>query len=364
MLADTIVAHCRWNDEGETQFFTYTWWNLAQQQMYATVRPNARFFTINRAFQPGMQRMPGVSWTGDRQDCSHVTVLTFTTAGQLYTACDMTAPNADVLVRQYWNAVFLPIMRVHAMHGTPRFPFLWGGEEHRVAFRKALETRYHFIPFIYSLAHAARATGAPIALPASYIFPDADVAGFPRAVADATYMVGESLLPGDVSTATTADPKVNTSSYNVPPGIWYDFNSTVTTTGPAVGVVRNNVPLDALVLLVRAGAILTLNRAVVQNTAALGGDLDVHVYAGANGAFTLVEDDGTTLDYARVNATRNTLFTWDDSGRRLSWTVTGGYTGSANIFVTAYPVLFAADAAGPLRAPAVALGVDGHVDFQ
>ena len=41
----------------------------------------------------------------------------FTLYGQLYTACDMTSPDASVLVRQYQNAVFMPIMRVHQMHG-------------------------------------------------------------------------------------------------------------------------------------------------------------------------------------------------------------------------------------------------------
>lgn len=32
-----------WNDEGETQWFTYTWWNAAQQAEYAQALPNQRF---------------------------------------------------------------------------------------------------------------------------------------------------------------------------------------------------------------------------------------------------------------------------------------------------------------------------------
>ena len=43
-----------WNDEGETEWFTYLYWNMAQQAQFTAVRPNARHFTINRAFQPGM----------------------------------------------------------------------------------------------------------------------------------------------------------------------------------------------------------------------------------------------------------------------------------------------------------------------
>ena len=105
------------------------YWNLAQQQEYATVRPNERFFTINRAFQPGMQRFPAVTWSGDGQDCSHRMALQFAMSGQPWICCDLTSPDATVLLRQYQNAVFSPIMRVHQMHGTPRFPFLWGGAE-------------------------------------------------------------------------------------------------------------------------------------------------------------------------------------------------------------------------------------------
>ena len=35
-----------WNDEGETQWYTYYYWNLAQQAQWATAKPNERFFTM------------------------------------------------------------------------------------------------------------------------------------------------------------------------------------------------------------------------------------------------------------------------------------------------------------------------------
>jgi alpha-glucosidase len=155
-----------WNDEGETEWFTYLYWNMAQQQQWDQSKPNQRHFTINRAFQPGMQRFPAITWSGDGQDCSHAMILRQTMYGQPYTACDMTSPDATVLVRQYQNAVFMPIMRVHQMHGTPRFPFLWGGAEHHAAFRDALNMRYAFLPFLYSLAHHAHQYGRPIGHPA------------------------------------------------------------------------------------------------------------------------------------------------------------------------------------------------------
>jgi alpha-glucosidase len=45
--------------------YTYYYWNLAQQQQWALAKPNQRFFTINRAFTPGMQRFPATTWTGE-----------------------------------------------------------------------------------------------------------------------------------------------------------------------------------------------------------------------------------------------------------------------------------------------------------
>lgn len=310
-----------------------------------------------------MQRFPAVTWTGDRQDCAHKTVLTFTTAGQPYTACDMTAPDATVLVRQYQNAVFLPIMRTHAMHGVPRFPYYWGGAEHQAAFRGALQLRYAFIPHIYSLAHFLRATGQPMALPASYIFPNDPT--FPPSVGDATYMFSDVLLPADVSTSNGQDPNENTTHVNIPPGLWYTFNSTQAMTGPQVGLTYTHVPLTQLMLFVRAGAILCLNKAVVQYTDALGGDLVIQVYRGRDGAFTLVEDDGASLDYQQdaVASTRRTYFVWKDASKNLSWNIAGGYLSGPNLYTTLWPVLFDSATSAPQYLAPVALTMQGNVSF-
>lgn len=267
-----------WNDEGETQWFTYLYWNRAQQAEWAQVRPGQRMFTINRAFQPGMQQVPAVTWSGDGQDCSHAMALRFVMYGQPYVACDMTSPSATVLVRQYQNAVFLPIMRVHQMHGVPRFPFLWcgpdaaggGTAEHCIAFRKALNTRYAFLPYLYSLAHQAYRHLRPIARPALFEFPY-----YPPAAA--TYMVGDSLIPADVCTSHKADGTENQTSAQLPPGIWYELNSTTTLKGGRL-VQRNNVPLAEFPVYVRPGAILTLQHSVVQYSDAIGGVLQVQVW--------------------------------------------------------------------------------------
>jgi len=346
-----------WNDEGETQWFTYSWWNMAQLAVAAQVRPGKRFFTVNRAFQPGMQRYVASTWTGDDQDCSHPKVLGYVATGQPWHECDMTSPSATVLVRQYQNAVLSPIFRVHQMHGTPRFPFLWGTPEHQAAMRDALNLRYALIPHLYSLAHAAHWDLAPLAAPASWLFPG----GGPL---DTTFVYGGTLLPTDVSVARESPaPGENTTTVFLPGGAgWFAFNTTTQLAG-GQRVTRTDVPLREFVFYVREASLLALQggTAAIQHTGQLGGELALHVYGGGDAHFTLWEDDGESLDYATARATS---FAWNQTARTLSWAVQGnGFAGGANDFTTLRAVLFEAGASAPVAKGGLPLLAPGSVSF-
>ena len=348
-----------WNDEGETQWFTYKWWNDAQVQVSANVRPGKRFFTVNRAFQPGMQVYAASTWTGDDQDCSHVKVLGFAAAGQPYHECDMTSPSATVLVRQYQNAILSPIFRVHQMHGVPRFPFLWGTPEHASAMRDALNTRYALIPHLYSLAHAAHRELAPLAAPASWHFTGGGALA-------STYVYGGTLLPTDVSMARVGGaphPGENSSTVFLPGGAdWFLFNTTAALPG-GQRVSKADVPLAQFDFYVRGASLLALQggAAPIQHTGQLGGALALHIYGGGDAAFTLYEDDGENLDYTVARAT---TFTWTQATRTLAWAVVGGgFAGGPNDFSVMQASLFEAAAAGPLVRGALPLLAPGQVTF-
>ena len=86
------------------------------------------------------------------------------------------------------------------------------------------------------------------------------------------------------------------------------------------------------------------------------------VYTGADGSFTLFEDDGETLDYKKPGgaAVRKTNFTWSDSSKTLSWTAAG--TPSSGIaYKTLEAVFFAAGAAAPSRSASTTIGEKGSV---
>lgn len=305
------------------------------------------------------------------------------------TSCDLTSPDATTLVRQYQSAVFTPIMRVHTMQGTPRFPWFWPNSdniapalfaEFQEAFQTALGMRYTFLPFLYSLAHAAQRHGRPIGHPASFAFPtECAVLGSQECTgAENTYMVGSVLIPSDLGLAHTnlrvgsptgKHPPHENSSVAILPAAcrWYRWNTTTALKGGQT--VKQTLQLAEMAVYVRAGAILPLQaNGSIQRTAEAGGTLEVQIYAGSDGNFVMVEDDGISLEYSTSPdaATRTTIWRWSDASKTLTWSVEGGTTmHSPNLYSVVSPVLFEEGVVEPQRADRQALTArGGKVTFR
>jgi alpha-glucosidase len=313
-----------WDDEGEVTFTTYYYWNLAQSDALAQFKPGARLWTINRAFQPGLQRFPAAAWTGDigsnwgelAKTPTHI--LNWSLAGMYYGACDIggfTGNDSPELLTRWMEAgTFLPVMRSHSTRRVqPRFPWLYGADA-EAAIRKALELRYRLVPTYYSLAHEAYETGAPLMRPLLMEFPgDTNVANL-----SSQWLIGRGLMAAPVLTDGT-----NRSVY-LPGDTWFAFDSNTKLAGNRSMDI--NVALDEIPVYVRAGTILPL-APILQHTDQLpGGPLELQIYPGKNASFTLVEDDGLTTAYLKGQI-RRTVFTWDDSRRRLTWKIEGPYAG-------------------------------------
>jgi alpha-glucosidase len=313
-----------WDDEGEVNYTMYYWWNQAEADALAQVRPDDRLWTIDRAFAPGLQRFGVAAWTGDihatwtdlAQTPTHL--LNWSLAGMPYVACDIggfsgnTTPH--LLTRWMEAGVFFPIMRAHSVdNAVPHFPWLFG-DEAESAIRKALDLRYRLIPLYYSLAHEAHDTGAGIMRPLAMEFPSD-----PRCANRSD----EWLMGKDLLAAPILDDTESRRVY-LPPGRWYALGG-----GEPLGGSRTitvTAKLDEIPVYVRAGAILTLGP-VIQHTDDLpGGPLEVQVYPGRDGLFTLVEDDGLTTAYLKGQI-RRTTFAWNDASRTLSWKIDGPYAG-------------------------------------
>ncbi|HSY74124.1 MAG TPA: TIM-barrel domain-containing protein [Dongiaceae bacterium] len=333
-----------WNDEGEASFTTYYYWNLTEAKAMALYHLNHRLWTLNRAFSPGTQRLGAAAWTGDInaswKDLAETpaNLLNWSVAGMPYDACDIggfhhnTSP--ELLTRWMEAGVFFPIMRSHSeISVTPHFPWLYGTNALN-AIRSALDLRYRLIPFYYSLAHETFETGVPPMRPLVMEFPsDSAVVNMSD-----EWMMGDSLLAAPLLQTN------DTRSIYFPTGDWYVFGTNHLVAGNQT--MQVSAGLDEIPAYIRAGSILPL-APVIQHTSELpGGPLELQIYPGKDATFTLVEDDGETLDYQKQKI-RRTTFVWNDAAGTLTWKRVGDYD-SKDVFKKMRAVLF--DPKGIVRA--------------
>ena len=324
-----------WNDEGESTYTTYYYWNLAEAGALARYRPGQRLWTLNRAFSPGLQRFGAAAWTGDIHSSwqalagTPTSLLNWSLAGMPYETCDIGGfsgnPSPELLSRWMEAGAFFPIMRSHSeIFATPRFPWLYGPDA-LAAIRQAIELRYRLIPFYYSLAHETFQTGVPLMRPLLMEFPNDPQ----TANRSDQWMMGGSLM-----VAPILQPGGKRSVY-LPAGRWYAFGSNLPLKGKRT--LEVTAALDEIPVYVRAGSLLPLGP-VIQHTRQLpGGPLELQIYPGGDATFTLVEDDGETTDYLKGQV-RRTTFTWQDNIGRLSWKSEGPYAGK-DVFQSLHVVL-------------------------
>ncbi|MGW8392649.1 TIM-barrel domain-containing protein [Pseudoduganella sp. HUAS MS19] len=96
---------------------------------------------------------------------------------------------------------------------------------------------------------------------------------------------------------------------------WYDFWTNQRHEGGQT-VVRD-VPLDIVPLYVRAGAILPMGPVVQYATEQPDAPYEIRIYPGADGSFTLYEDDNETYAYEKGQSARVQLG-WNDKARTLT----------------------------------------------
>lgn len=181
-----------------------------------------------------------------------------------------------------------------------------------------ITTRYQMIPYIYSYARIAQATGVPMARP--MFLEDKDNATAWQK--ELQYMWGKEML-----VAPNCSDGGNTVSVWLPKGDWYYFwddkkyaGDKTESVSAAVGVVP---------AFVKAGAIIPMAPFAKSTFFIPKDNLLVHAYTGADGAFQLFEDDGVTEKYRTKNESRLTelRFSQQDLGVEIG-AAKGTYTGA------------------------------------
>jgi alpha-D-xyloside xylohydrolase len=125
------------------------------------------------------------------------------------------------------------------------------------------------------------------------------------------YMFGPAFLVNPVTEARARTRPV----YLPAASGWYDF-----WTGAALAgnqTIEAPAPYDAIPLYVRAGAIVPFGPELQYTSEKPAEPITLFVYTGADGAFTLYEDDGLTYGYERGASARIPI-RWNDATRTLT----------------------------------------------
>jgi alpha-D-xyloside xylohydrolase len=163
------------------------------------------------------------------------------------------------------------------------------------------------MPYIYSTAWMVTHDGYTPMRPRVM-----DFAGDPRVlnIGD-QFLFGPSILVNPVTEQGATSRRLY-----LPAGTrWYDFWTNEAQAGGKS--IDAAAPLDSIPLYVRAGSILPLGPEIEWATEKSANPIDLRVFTGADGDFTLYEDENDNYDYEKgVYAT--IPFHWDDAKHTLT----------------------------------------------
>ena len=246
----------------------------------------------------------------------------------------------ELYVRWMQYGLFCPVFRSHGAD-APREIWQFGEKGTPVydAIEKMIRLRYRLIPYLYSTAWQVTSNNESYLRPLFSDFPsDKKVWD----VAD-EFMFGRSILACPIVTPQYTEEKVirtdamtgwdrqetggesavqvdfttsKTAIKYLPKGaLWYDF-----WTGKAYQggkSVTLETTFDRVPMFVRAGSILPLGPEMQYVGEKAWDNLEFRLYPGADGTFTLYEDEGDNYNYERgVYAT--VVFSWSDKVRTLT----------------------------------------------
>ncbi len=280
-----------------------------------------RVFILSRSAFAGSQRNAVTAWSGDinsdwfsfrRQIPAG---LNFSLSGVPYWTTDIggfvfgspTDPGfRELFIRWFQYATFNPILRVHGTR-NPDENELWSyGPDAQNILVNFDRLRYRLLPYIYSLAWRTTSESYTPMRPLVMDFRNDSRA---ENIGD-QFMYGPAFLVNPVT-----EPDAATRQLYLPASTWYDFWTGSKTAG---GQMINAIaPLDRLPLYVRAGSIVPLGPEQEWSTEKAADPIELRIYGGADGDFSLYEDENDGYNYEK-GAYSTIPIHWDDSAHTLT----------------------------------------------
>ncbi len=227
---------------------------------------------------------------------------------------DWTTPaNRELFTRWFQFGAFCPVFRIHGKGERALYSQNWDAGTKSILL-KYDNLRYRLMPYLYSLAWKVTDSAYTIMRALAFDFRE------DRAVDTIKdqYMFGPAFLVNPVTEQRdkSRSPGKETRKVYLPrPAGWVDFWTGKTFTGGQT--IDASAPIETIPLYIRAGSIVPMGPFLQFATESPNDTLELRIYPGADGTFTLYEDENDTYHYEQgVFATIS--FHWDNDRRELS----------------------------------------------
>jgi alpha-D-xyloside xylohydrolase len=287
-----------------------------------------RVFILSRSAYGGTQRNAAAVWSGDI-DPNWETFRRQIPAGLNYSLSGLPYWTTDIggfvsanpgdpayrelYIRWFEFGAFCPVFRAHGTRTTNQNEIWSYGPEAQKILVAYDKLRYRLMPYIYSLAWKTTSEGYTIMRPLVMDFRE-DVRA--QNIGD-QFLFGPAILVNPVT-----EPRATTRHLYLPDAKWYDFWTG--TMQPGGRSIDAPTTIDRMPLYVRAGSLLPLGPDIEYAAEKSGEPIELRIYRGADGAFTLYEDENDSYDYERGIYSTIPL-SWNDATQTLT---IGDRTGS------------------------------------
>ncbi|GLI81145.1 hypothetical protein PoHVEF18_009517 [Penicillium ochrochloron] len=193
------------------------------------------------------------------------------------------------------------------------------------AARKAIETRYRLLDYLYTAFHRQSQTGEPFLQPLFYVYPS-DANTFAN---EAQFFYGDSILVSPVQDVG----QTSVDAY-FPNDVFYDWNSGAVIRGQGATVHLDNIDVTEIPIHIRGGSVIPLRSKSAMTTTELrrrGFEILVAPNQSGYASGSLYLDDGESLD------TVSSLIEFEYNRGHL--TIRGQFGYRANVVIESVTVL-------------------------
>lgn len=277
-------------------------WSRMLYERFTKDYPNRRMFHLNRSGYVGTPRFGSFPWSGDVSRSwdglkgQIPLILGMTMSGVPYMHSDAGGfaggdGDDELFVRWLQFAAFTPIFRPHgtalgeiepSVKNIPSEAALWPEPTKSLA-KAAVQTRYDWLPYNYTLSYEHNRYGKPLMSPMFFLnTPDSNLYK-----ANAQYLWGEQVMVVPVT-----DKGQQVKTYYIPAGKWTNLYNHQVLTGP-VWFTDSNISIKNIPVYAKEGSFIPKVGGMLNTNDYKNKELTVtYIPSSKASAFTLYEDDG------------------------------------------------------------------------